>query len=301
MCLNHKSITSNIININLQNKTVIKIGSVSLAVLLLIAYYLFIRGVWQFPASVNLYLINIRMYAVFILTAVIGCAYFVKLLAKADLDFSKLVLEDALIYVLIPGIIGARIYHLITDWHLYAANPLFALYIWNGGLGIYGAIIGGFLGLYMYCRKAKLPYLKLLDLVAITIPLGQIIGRFGNFANQELYGPKVDPNFPIGFYVNSQNAYFHPNFLYEQFGNAVLLVLLGWLYHTNKVKPGNGIFLGIYLAGYAGIRFLVDFLRFEPRILWGLTTAQLLSLAIMIVIIIATSFKFRLIKIVDGK
>jgi len=193
-----------------------------------------------------------------------------------------------------------NIWHVITDWYLYQNDPVAALYIWNGGLGIYGGIIGGLLGAYIYCRKQKLPFLQILDLLVVFIPLAQIIGRLGNLVNQEIFGPKT--SLPWGFYVERLGNYFHPAFLYEQLGNLILFIILynTYKYLRSKSYPQDQLnhkliqhkltrlFVGksgslfiLYLLGYAFIRFIVDFFRLEPAFYLGLTFAQFFSLLVM--------------------
>jgi len=204
------------------------------------------------------------------------------------------VIEDALFYAVIPGVIGARLWHVFTDWHLYQNNPIEALFIWQGGLGIYGAILGGILGAYLYCRKKQLPFLKILDIVSLFLPLAQVVGRFGNLVNQEIYGSKTD--LPWGFYVQAQQGYYHPAFLYEQVGNMVLFCLLYRLYQRYYLKrksAKSGLLTLLYFSGYAIVRFLVDFFRTEPRIYLGMTFAQFFSLAVLLVAGMLLFLKYR--------
>ena len=133
-----------------------------------------------------------------------------------------------LIVIFILGVVGARLYHVLTPspstgitpaW--YFAHPLEILAIWNGGLGIYGALVGGALGLWLYTRRHRLDFWAWLDIAAPAIPLGQAIGRWGNFVNQELYGAPT--TLPWAIYIPPEKrlpgyaafAYYHPTFLYE--------------------------------------------------------------------------------------
>ena len=225
----------------------------------LIGYYLVLRGYIKLPSVVSLGPLNLHFYGLAIFTGIAATSYFVNRELKKFSWSKNLIFEDALFFVLIPGVIGARLWHVMTDWYLYQNDPLAALYIWNGGLGIYGGIIGGLLGVYLYCKKQKLPLLQILDLVAVFLPVAQIIGRFGNLANQEIFGSQT--NLPWGFFVERLGNYFHPAFLYEQLANLLLFIILyrSYKYSTTANKPGN-LFI-MYLLGYGLVRFLVDFFR----------------------------------------
>ena len=260
----------------------------------LIGYYLVLRGYIKLPSVVSLGPRNLHFYGLAILTGIAATSYFVNRELKKFSWSKNLIFEDALFFVLIPGVIGARLWHVMTDWYLYQNDPLAALYIWNGGLGIYGGIIGGLLGVYLYCKKQKLPLLQILDLVAVFLPVAQIIGRFGNLANQEIFGSQT--NLPWGFFVERLGNYFHPAFLYEQLANLLLFIILyrSYKYSNTANKPGN-LFI-MYLLGYGLVRFLVDFFRLEPAIYFGLTFAQFFSLLVMsagLLLLILKNKKFR--------
>ena len=199
-------------------------------------------------------------------------------------------------FVLSGGIIGARIYHVITDWHLYENRSWIEWFsIWNGGLGFLGALIGGLVGLYLglWCKKKQNHFVKILDLVSISVPFAQSIGRWGNFFNQELFG--VSTHLPWGISIDaahlppgfSADQRFHPLFLYESLLNFLLGIFLFWIYKKKKVT-GEGLLLGVYLLGYSLIRFCLEFLRIESSrgFLPWFTTAQWWSVLFGIVGII---------------
>lgn len=164
------------------------------------------------------------------------------------------------------GLIGARLYHVITDWKTYFPdNPVGALEIWNGGLGIPGGIIGGVaVGVYVARRKGmRLPVG--LDVVAPALPLAQAIGRLGNWFNQEVFGRPTD--LPWGLEISpgrrpaAYEAYttFHPTFLYEALWNLALVVVLILLDRKRVIRPGN-LFV-LYILGYGVGRLWVEALR----------------------------------------
>ncbi len=202
------------------------------------------------------------------------------------------VIWDALPWILIAGIVGARLWHVLTPpasmqargWgsNYYFTHPLDALAIWNGGLGIPGAVIGGALALYIYCRKTKINFGIMTDMIAPGLALGQAIGRWGNFINQELYGAPsnlpwaitIDPAYRLPAYQDV--ATYHPLFLYESIWNLLNMGLLLWMgkKFARILRPGD-IFL-TYLIVYPVGRFLLEFLRLDPSPVAGLNINQTL-------------------------
>jgi len=201
--------------------------------------------------------------------------------------------EEMALWVVVFGVIGARLYHLVTDWYRYLDNPIAVFYLWNGGLGIFGGILGGAFALWLYCRKTKVSFPRILDLAAISLPLAQFIGRFGNLFNRELGGTATD--LPWGMAVSGQSGLVHPTFLYEQIGDILLFAFLYWAFKAKKLIPGNLDFIISYLAGYGFIRFAVDCFRLEPKTLFGfMTTAQgvsILLLAVATAMLLARKYK----------
>jgi phosphatidylglycerol:prolipoprotein diacylglycerol transferase len=166
--------------------------------------------------------------------------------------------------------------------------------IWNGGLGIYGGIVGGIIGLYFYGRQQKQPILPWFDVIVPSLALGQAIGRWGNFINQELYGAPT--NLPWAIYIEERFRspgykafeYFHPLFLYESLWNFGTCLFLVWLQNRHKNSGGkllrHGDSVLIYLMAYPLIRFLLDFVRLDSHRGFGpLTTAQNVSIVVFLV------------------
>jgi len=185
------------------------------------------------------------------------------------------------------GVIGARGYHVIDLWGEYYSNNLFnILFLWNGGLGIWGGVIGGGLGLIIFnLAQDKFVINKTLllkkticlsDVVIVGMPLGQVIGRLGNFFNQELYG-KIT-NLPWSIYITQTGQRHHPLFAYEATLNSILFV---FLWKNRKIKK-NGWLTGVYLCGYSAIRILLEPLR-PTEIVWkayNLPVASLMGIVI---------------------
>ncbi len=202
------------------------------------------------------------------------------------------------VLIVLSGILGARIYHLITDWHLYSGQPLmYLLATWNGGLGIYGAILGGIVGLMIW-QRVIVPHIslwKIFDAAAIVLPLGQTVGRFGNFLNQELFG--VPTALPWGIFISPEKrppqfaefSQFHPLFLYEALPNFILFLALFSFWRWQKqhqslafLQLENGLYLGLYALCYGVIRFTLDFARWDLPAQFGtLTASQWVSIVLI--------------------
>ena len=186
---------------------------------------------------------------------------------------------DALFFVVPLGFIGARIYHVITDYDLYDGNPhsFFpgVFEVWNGGLGIYGAVIGGFLGLLIFARLRSINALAFADAVAPGLILAQAIGRFGNYFNQELFGRPSD--LPWAIEIAPENrppqfndvASFHPTFLYESIWNVLVCLVLLFVARRFANSLKNGDIFVLYVCLYSVGRFFVETLRIDPAFLIG--------------------------------
>lgn len=176
------------------------------------------------------------------------------------------IIMDLVLYAVPAAIIGARAYYVFFQWDFYSQNPSEIIAIWHGGLAIHGALIGSITAGYIYARIKGVSFLKLADLAAPSILLGQVIGRWGNFINQEAHGGPVSLEFLEGlnlpqFIINQMNingVYYHPTFLYESTWNIVGVLLLLWLRRKNLLK--GMIFLS-YFIWYSIGRFFIEGLR----------------------------------------
>ena len=174
------------------------------------------------------------------------------------------------------AILCARAYYCIFSWADYAENPISVLYIWNGGLAIYGGVLGAVAGILLLCRIKKIKIGALLDMVALGFLIGQSIGRWGNFVNPDAFGAATDSFFRMGLYNTVTGAweYYHPTFLYESVWNAVGFVLLHVL--SKHRKYDGEIALG-YVAWYGLGRCLIEGLRMDS-LYWGsVRVSQLLA------------------------
>ena len=185
-------------------------------------------------------------------------------------------ITDGVLYIVPFAIICARLYYCIFEWDRYAANPISILYIWNGGLAIYGGVIGAVVGMAVFCyfKKIKLP--ALLDLVLLGFLIGQSMGRWGNFFNREAFGATTDSFMRMGLYniLTDETTYHHPTFLYESLWNAAGFVLLHFL--SKKRQYDGQIALG-YALWYGLGRTVIEGLRMDS-LMWGpLRVSQILA------------------------
>ena len=174
---------------------------------------------------------------------------------------------DGVLTVTPFAIVCARIYYCVFSWDEYAANPISVLYIWNGGIAIYGGVIGAIVGTAVLCRVKKLRLTPVLDLVLLGFLIGQFIGRWGNFMNREAFGAPTESFFRMGLYNATQDVthYYHPTFLYESAWNVCGFVLLHFL--SKKRRYDGQIALG-YAAWYGLGRSMIEGLRMDS-LYWG--------------------------------
>ena len=174
---------------------------------------------------------------------------------------------DGAMWVTPFAIVCARIYYVAFSWADYAADPISVLYIWEGGIAIYGGVIGAIIGMYVFCRIKKLKFTTVLDLILMVFLIGQSIGRWGNFMNREAFGAATDSFFRMGLFNERVGAweYYHPTFLYESVWNAVGFVILASL--CGKRKYDGQVALG-YAAWYGLGRTFIEGLRVDS-LWWG--------------------------------
>ncbi len=246
----------------------------------------------------------VHWYGIIIVVATLVGAYVASLEARRRGQDPNHV-WDALLLCLFLGIIGARLYHVFSSpqggmlgWDYYRQNPIAILQIWRGGLGIYGAVVGGLLGIYIYARLNKLSFLQWADIGTTGLILAQVIGRWGNFVNQELYGPPT--NLPWGITIgmsyrippyNDLTVYpadtrFHPVFLYESLWNLLGFLLLVYVTRRYSDRLLDGDVLCLYAIWYPVGRIFVEALRPDAWLIGGIAAAQIFA-AIAIVVSVA--------------
>lgn len=223
--------------------------------------------------------LKLHWYGLLIAIAILVCLFILSKLAR----FRQIALDqifDLSFYLIIFGFIGARLWHILFYNLSYFINqPLAVFKVWQGGLAIHGAILAGLITVYLYAKKQKLSFWLLADLLAVVLPLGQAIGRWGNYFNQELYGKACSFSWCIPIF--GEAGYFHPVFLYESILSLILFISLLLVLRLGQLKVG--MITVIYLGGYSLIRFFMEFLRLDiaGSWFWGLNWQQILSLAVM--------------------
>ncbi len=210
-------------------------------------------------------------------------------------DLDPEVIWDVVPWLLIAGIIGARLWHVLTPSKsmgagvdYYFSNPIEIFKIRKGGLGIPGGILGGIIALVIYSRKKKLNFFTWADAIAPGLALAQAIGRWGNFINQELYGGPTD--LPWAIHIDEANRLpeyiqyetFHPMFLYESLWNLMNMFLLLVMERSFKEKLLPGDLLFTYLIIYPLGRFLLEFMRLDTSLVGGINVNQITMLAVVI-------------------
>ncbi|MBL7201243.1 MAG: prolipoprotein diacylglyceryl transferase [Anaerolineae bacterium] len=259
------------------------------------------------PIAFQIGPIAVHWYGILIVTGILAAAYLSTYTAKLWAEDPQLV-WDALVWCVFLGVIGARLYHVVTgqpstgvDLQYYLQHPLKIFATWEGGLGIYGAVAGGALGLFIVIRRAKRDIWRWMDITVPGLVLAQAIGRWGNFINQELYGQPTD--LPWGLYIPPSHRLpgydiyerFHPIFFYESMWNlatCLVLVYLTWRYRDRLV---SGIITCIYFIAYSTIRFLLEFIRLDsPAVGEGMITiAQIVALVLIVAFLALMIWRFR--------
>ena len=199
---------------------------------------------------------------------------------------------DLILYAVPISILSARAYYVIFQWDYYSQNPGDIIKIWNGGIAIHGALIGAVITAYVFCRVKKISFWKVADIAAPSILIGQAIGRWGNFMNQEAYGGEVSrqflenlmlPDWIINqMYIGGVSglAYYHPTFLYESLWNLLGVIVLLLL---RKVNLRRGEMFLTYVIWYSVGRFFIEGLRTDSLMVTdGLRAAQLLSIILIV-------------------
>ena len=263
----------------------------------------------QSPGSqlINLGFISIKWYGLLIAISVLLGLNLSKKLARSrgiDPNFISEILPS----LVLSAIIGARVYYVIFEYQQFSGDKFFTtikilniylnipsfLAIWEGGIAIHGALLGGFLSIYLFCKSKKIPLKIFLDLLMPSVILGQAIGRWGNFFNNEAFG--IPTNLPWKLFIPLSNRpnifansqYFHPTFLYESLWNLIIFTILIYIFNKqskdNSITPG--LITSLYLVTYSFGRFWIEGLRidslclggFPPYCEGGLRVAQFISI-----------------------
>ncbi|MBL8133463.1 MAG: prolipoprotein diacylglyceryl transferase [Anaerolineae bacterium] len=271
--------------------------------------------------------LQIRYYGIIIVVAMLVGAWIAARLAKRD-GRDPDHIWGALTWAIIPAIVLARLWFVFfpsqdlvaqgkdTAWYLANFFNLTdgAIAIWSGGLSIFGAFLGGLIGAFIYLRRNKLPIAPWLDIAGVALPLGQAIGRWANFINQELYG--IPTSLPWGINIDaahrvdpykslvdfpSTETQFHPLFLYESLWNFLAFIVLLNIFtrYRDRLRYGD-IFL-LYIMQYSFIRFLLEFIRVEVTLVAGINWSQVVTAAGFVIALVIFLARRRLPTVAETK
>ena len=236
--------------------------------------------------------VNIYYYGVIMAISIATGVMVSDWLAFKYFELKKNTVIDVAPYLIIFGLIGARLYYCVMDYDFYLRFPTEILAIRHGGISIHGAILGGLTGLYIYTKRHKISLKKLCDVSVIGLSLGQAIGRWGNFFNSEAYG--LPTNLPWKLYIPPQfrqvpfleNEYYHPAFLYESILDLIIFSILLYLVLFKKNKQDGNLTL-IYLISYSIARIIVESVRIDSvRYVFGIPVAIIMSISIILLSIL---------------
>ncbi|HEV2072681.1 MAG TPA: prolipoprotein diacylglyceryl transferase [Thermomicrobiales bacterium] len=240
------------------------------------------------PVAIALGPLEIRWYAIFILSGIFGAVALAHWLAgKRGLD--QEFIFDIAPWVVFLGIAGARLYYVLLEWDRFKDDLFGAINIRGGGLTIHGAVIAGALTVWWLCRRYREPLFTWLDIIAPGVALGQALGRWGNWANQEAFGTPTDLPWavtidparrPSGY---EAFATFHPTFLYESISNLVNAMLLSWLVVNGPRLKWfrDGDVIGLYLVAYGVVRFFIERIRTDSLYIGPWPAAYWLSFGLI--------------------
>ena len=228
------------------------------------------------PIAFTIFGFEVRWYALLIVSALLLGFYILRVKLKKN-DLSTELLYDIFIAIVPIAILCARLYYVAFELDYYLKHPSEMLAIWNGGLAIHGAILGGLFGLYILCKKKKLSILQILDIIAPSLILGQAIGRWGNYFNMEAHGRITDVPWAITVYDNTLGMIkVHPTFLYESLWDFMVFFVL--MFVIEKKKKYYGEVICWYSILYSIGRCYIEGLRTDSLYFMGLRIAQLVSL-----------------------
>lgn len=237
--------------------------------------------------------VNIYFYGVILALAIVAGTFVSDYFGQKFFDLKKETIIDLAPYLVIFGIIGARLYYCILNYSFYLRFPTEILAIRHGGISIHGAIFGGLVGLIIFAKRRKISIAKLCDVSAIGLALAQSIGRWGNFFNSEAFGTPT--NLPWKLYIAPQYRpipyqdvnYFHPTFLYESILDLAIFGILVLILKKDLNKKQGNLAL-IYLILYSVARICVETLRIDSvRDIFGVPVAIFVSICIIVVSSIA--------------
>ncbi|MCK5061263.1 prolipoprotein diacylglyceryl transferase [Candidatus Parcubacteria bacterium] len=248
------------------------------------------------PILIQIGPLTIYWYGLFIVSGIL-VATLVSFKLSSKYNIKKNTIIDLAFWLIIAGLIGARLYHVMLELPFYLDNPLDIFKVWEGGLAIHGGIIAGLIMIWRFSQKQSINFWLLTAIIAPGMALAQAIGRWGNYFNQEIYGTPT--NLPWGIPIEFANRvpefynseYFHPAFLYESLGSLIIfftLILLHKILLKHKLPAAccllpAKIIIAVYLILYSLLRFSLEFIRTDiTPVFFGLRFPQIISLVIII-------------------
>jgi phosphatidylglycerol:prolipoprotein diacylglycerol transferase len=241
--------------------------------------------------------VSIRWYGFILVSSIILAAIYAgrTFIKRNLLNWSQF--EDLIFYLIIFSLIGARVGHVLYSWPYYSHNFSDIIKIWQGGVSIQGAILAGVLTLFWWCKKHAYKFYILSDVLVVSLALGQALGRWGNYFNQELYGKPSDAWFTIPiamenrFFPYYDFTHFQPVFFYESILNFLVFAILHVLRQLFVDK--QGLVTWVYLGSYGFIRFIMEFIRIDDTMLIGTwRLPQVFSLALFLLALFWVYFKY---------
>ena len=241
------------------------------------------------PVAFTILGIDIHWYGLIITTgiilAILYCSYLAK---KQNIDYN--IILDIALYGIPVSVIFARMYYVIFSFESYRDNLVDIFKIWNGGIAIYGAVIGAVLTAYIYCKCKKINVLKIFDICILGVMIGQIIGRWGNFVNAEAYGSVTDSPWRMAIYHYGELITVHPTFLYESSWNLVGFIILSL---TFKRKKFNGEIFFSYLLWYGIGRFFIEGLRTDSLYFFNFRVSQIVAIVTALIGMILLAYNYK--------
>ncbi|MBU4449768.1 MAG: prolipoprotein diacylglyceryl transferase [Actinobacteria bacterium] len=256
------------------------------------------------PIAFSVGSLEIRWYGILIALALLVGIVISYFIAKYRGEKQDEVINFAP-FAVIFGVIGARLLHVVVNWSYYSGHLSYIFAFRKGGLAIQGVMLGGILALVVFCKIRKLDFWKWADIMSPALLLGQAIGRWGNYFNQEAFG--LPTSLPWGIYIDPINRppsysnaeFFHPTFLYESIANLVLfalLLLILRLYNKRPDKFPNGLVFATYLGVYAIYRSIIEYYRIDSSFVLGIKVVYILNGITVIAVLIIINYlvkKFR--------
>ncbi len=240
------------------------------------------------PVMFEVFGIEVRWYSVLILVACFVVLYLSQNEAER-FGVQREFIFNMLFWALIVGIIGARLYYVLFNLDIYLKDPIEIVKIWHGGLAIHGGLIFGLITIVLYCKKYKVRTVRMLDFIVVPLLLGQAIGRWGNFFNQEAHGAATTaaylktimvPDFIING-MTIDGVVYTPTFLYESIVCLIAFIVLLFVRRGKYVKVGT--MTACYLIIYGVLRFFIEITRTDALMIAGFKIAQIVSVIMVII------------------